>query len=113
MDPSAAVIMILLAFPTFDPAKVQEMVDAQEAFEPEPPQAPVGPDGEPIVPLAPGAVAGDEPDKPPKTPAKPGKKPAFGKPKSDVDALVEELKDQGFKEDSAKALARLAYGDET
>lgn len=110
MAPEAAVIMILLAFPTFDPEKVQEMVDAQDAFEPTPEPAPVGPNGEPLIPGAnpAGVVVPDAPAAGPK----PSKKPKAPKapPKSGIEILVEELKAEGFKDDSALALARLAYG---
>lgn len=115
MAPEAAVIMILLSFPTFDPVQVQEMVDAQDAFEPTPPPAPVGPDGQPIVPGANPAGSGAPVAPGAKPTKKPGKQPATGKPstppKSDVDALVAELKAEGFKDDAAKALALLAYGE--
>ncbi len=113
MSPEAAIIMIMLAFPTFDEAQVLEMVNAQDEFEPTPPPAPVGPDGEPVVP---GATPSDSGGKPkPGQPAKPGKKPPKGPSsnpaKSDADVLVGELIELGFKDDSAQALARLAYGD--
>jgi HK97 family phage portal protein len=112
-SPEAAVILILLAFPTFDPEKVQEMVDAQDAFEPTPPPAPVGPDGQP---LAPGTGPDGLPAKPgagqpPGAGKKPAKKPPKLPAKSNAETLVAELIAEGFKEDAALALTKLAYGE--
>lgn len=114
-SPEAAVIMILLAFPTFDPARVQEMVDAQDTFEPEPPPVPTGPDGQPLQP--PGAAGPAAPGKPGQAVAAPNKlpkKPAALPPKKsdEVEAFTKELISQGFKDDSARSFAQLAYGDD-
>lgn len=109
MSPEAAVIAILLAFPTFDPDQVQEMVDAQDAFEVVQPEPPPGF----------GAPPGDAPPGKPAGPAgaAPGGKPPAAKPKPKpkkarrIEAFAEELKELGVTGD-AESLARLAYGED-
>lgn len=98
LSPDAAEIALLLAFPTFDPEKVAEMIAAAVAFEPVVPPPPPGMNGDPANP--------PDPNAPPKPPGKP--KPAFGAPKKQ---LFDDLTRDGFSKEAAAELVKLAYGD--
>lgn len=92
LAPEAAKLLLQIAFPSEDPARINAMVDAAAKFEPTPPPAQPDPFG--------GAPATGKP--------KPKVDPALGQEKS---ALAKSLEDDGFTKEAAANLIALVYGD--